>query len=86
MYVCPLCNLPPQIEEVALVTEKGSSRRRGFIFVTFLSEESVDKCTKQTFHVVQESQVSPKDFLLYIVFCPSGGSSSICTRVVWNVW
>ena len=49
-----------QIEEVALVTDKGSTRRRGFIFVTYLTEDSVDKCTEIPFHVVGESRVSQR--------------------------
>lgn len=46
-----------QIEEVALVTDKGSDRRRGFIFVTFVSEDSVDECTQKSFHNVENARV-----------------------------
>ena len=36
-------------------------RRRGFVFVTFFSEESVDDCTEKTFHKIQDSRVSDWD-------------------------
>ena len=39
------------------MTEKGSQKRRGFCFVTFTTEEAVDKCTEQTFHTLGEAQV-----------------------------
>ena len=42
------------------MTEKGSTRRRGFIFVTYYSEDSVDKCTEISFHVVADSKVRQK--------------------------
>ena len=42
------------------MTDKVTKKRRGFIFVTYESEDSVDKCTEQTFHTVQETQVSSK--------------------------
>ena len=47
-----------QIEEVALVIDKSTNRRRGFIFVTFLSEDSVDEITKKTFHQLEATQVT----------------------------
>ena len=52
---CLLCL--PQIEEVALVTTKGTNQRRGFCFVTYISEDSVDKCTDKTFHSLDNHQV-----------------------------
>lgn len=55
-----LSPVPLQIDEVALVTDKVTKKRRGFIFVTYMSEDSVDKCTEQTFHTVKDTQVSPK--------------------------
>ena len=71
-----------QIEEVALVTDKGSSRRRGFIFVTYLTEDSVDKCTEIPFHVVGESRVRQRHmsvqsvYLSCCVFALGGGEKS----------
>ena len=47
-----------QIEEVALVTDKVTKKRRGFCFVTYVSEDCVDKCTEQTFHTLDNTQVS----------------------------
>ncbi len=47
-----------QIEEVALVTDKGSQRRRGFVFITFMHEDTVDKCTDKTFHTLEGHQVT----------------------------
>ena len=46
-----------QIEEVALVKEKGSDKRRGFIFVTFVHFEGVDECTKKAFHELGDGEV-----------------------------
>ena len=46
-----------QIEEVALVTDKASGKRRGFVFVTFVSMDSVDTCTEKSFHTVASHQV-----------------------------
>ena len=40
------------------MTDKVTKKRRGFIFVTYESEDSVDKCTEQTFHNVEDTQVS----------------------------
>ena len=40
------------------MTDKVTKKRRGFIFVTYESEDSVDKCTEQTFHNVEGTQVS----------------------------
>ncbi len=56
-----------QIKEVALVTDKVTKKRRGFIFVTYESEDSVDKCTEQTFHNVEGTQVSFQHNI--IVYC-----------------
>ena len=55
---CDFRDLSLQIEEIALVTDKVTKKRRGFCFVTYISEESVDKCTEQTFHNVEDTQVS----------------------------
>jgi RNA recognition motif-containing protein len=60
------CHAILQIKEVALVTDKVTKKRRGFIFVTYESEDSVDKCTEQTFHNVEGTQVS---FQLNAVYC-----------------
>lgn len=47
-----------QIEEVALVLERGgSTTRRGFVFVTFKEFSSVDECTKKSFHSINDVQV-----------------------------
>lgn len=40
------------------MTDKLTKKRRGFIFITFISEDSVDKCTDQTFHQIDVTQVS----------------------------
>ena len=63
-----------QIEEVALVTDKVTKKRRGFCFVTYISEDSVDKCTEQTFHNIEDTQVCQQlgadySVLLYTVQC-----------------
>ena len=39
------------------MTDKVTKKRRGFCFVTYISEDSVDKCTEQTFHNVDDTQV-----------------------------
>ena len=40
------------------MTEKlNNTRRRGFIFVTYTTEDAVDNCTKEQFHVVDEARV-----------------------------
>lgn len=49
-----------EIEEVALVTDKETRRRRGFVFVTFRDYESVDKCTEKSFHHIGTCQVEVK--------------------------
>lgn len=49
--------LPGQIVEVAIVTEKGQDRRRGFVFVTYTTEEAVDKITQIQFHTIQDTKV-----------------------------
>lgn len=54
---CSLTAHTLQIEEVALVTEKGTKKRRGFCFVTFTSEDHVDTCTEKTFHMLNTTQV-----------------------------
>ena len=46
-----------QIEEVALVTDKGSDNRRGFVFVTYTSEAPVDKVTEKSFHKIDSATV-----------------------------
>ena len=56
-----------QIEEVALVTEKGKGKeekkkRRGFCFVTFIKDDDADKACNSPFHKINESEV------LYIHF------------------
>ena len=56
-----------QIEEVALVTDKVTKKRRGFCFVTYFSEDSVDKCTEQTFHTVEGTQV--RDIIIWSTVC-----------------
>ncbi|XP_019857163.1 PREDICTED: RNA-binding protein squid-like isoform X2 [Amphimedon queenslandica] len=51
------------IEEVALVTEKGAGsnkKRRGFCFVTFLSEDTAEKACCNSFHKINESDVEVK--------------------------
>ena len=55
-----------QIKEVALVTEKLTKKRRGFVFVTYESEDSVDKCTEQTFHNVEGTQVSSLNTYIHV--------------------
>ena len=40
------------------MTTKGTNQRRGFCFVTYISEDSVDKCTDKTFHSLDNHQVS----------------------------
>ncbi len=57
-----------QIEEVALVTDKGTLRRRGFVFITFVDEDAVDKCTDKTFHTLEGHQVE-LDLLLLLAVC-----------------
>ena len=42
---------------MALVTEKGSGERRGFVFVTYTSFEAVDKVTDKPFHKIGEKEV-----------------------------
>ncbi|XP_064406533.1 heterogeneous nuclear ribonucleoprotein D-like-B [Halichondria panicea] len=50
-----------EIEEVAVVTDKDNpQKRRGFVFVTFKEFESVDQCTKKSFHSIDNSQVEVK--------------------------
>ena len=46
------------------MTDKVTKKRRGFIFVTYESEDSVDKCTEQTFHNVEGTQVSFQHVML----------------------
>ena len=40
------------------MTTKGTNQRRGFCFVTYISEDSVDKCTDKTFHSLDNHQVT----------------------------
>ena len=49
------------------MTDKVTKKRRGFIFVTYESEDSVDKCTEQTFHNVEDTQVSSLPQLLMLL-------------------
>ena len=46
-----------------MTLDKFSDRRRGFVFVSFVSEESVDKCTETSFHVVAGYKVRERDLL-----------------------
>ena len=63
------------------MTDKVTKKRRGFCFVTYISEDSVDKCTEQTFHNVDDTQVivlSPAK-IKGIFFLWGGGG-----RLVWT--
>ncbi len=75
--VCIYC-LWVQIEEVALVIDKATDQRRGFVFVTFTSEDCVDKCTEKTFHEIASHQVC-ENVQLCLPECPrmSGFISSV---------
>ena len=46
-----------QIVEVAIVTDKGTTRRRGFVFVTYTTEDAVDKITEISFHTIEGAKV-----------------------------
>ena len=48
------------IEELALVTDKATGKRRGFIFVVFVSDDSVDEVLKSTFHTIKGTEVECK--------------------------
>ena len=39
------------------MTEKGNARRRGFVFVTYTTEDAVDRITEVSFHTIEGSQV-----------------------------
>ena len=50
-----------QIREVALVTDKATQKRRGFVFVEFTTDEAADKATVETFHTIDDVQVCYND-------------------------
>jgi hypothetical protein len=43
-----------EVEEVALVTEKDSNKRRGFVFVTFKREDPVEKICEDPYHKISD--------------------------------
>lgn len=49
-----------EIREVALVTDKATQKRRGFVFVEFTSDEAADKATVETFHTIDDVQIEVK--------------------------
>ncbi|CAI7999593.1 RNA-binding protein Musashi homolog Rbp6 [Geodia barretti] len=50
-----------EIVEVAIVTDKSADkRRRGFVFVTYTTEEAVDRVTQVQFHSIGETKVEVK--------------------------
>jgi hypothetical protein len=49
--------LSSQIEEVALVMDKATRTRRGFVFVTFTSFDPVDVITEQSFRQIGSTEV-----------------------------
>ena len=39
------------------MTDKGTGKRRGFVFVEFTTDEAADKATVETFHTIDDVQV-----------------------------
>lgn len=48
------------IDEIALVTNKTTNTRRGFVFITFKSERTVDELVKERFHHIDGNRVEVK--------------------------
>ena len=49
-----------EIDEIALVTNKTTNTRRGFVFITFKSERTVDDLVKERFHTIDGYRVEVK--------------------------
>ena len=49
-----------EIDEIALVTNKATNTRRGFVFITFKSERTVDDLVNVRFHTIDGSRVEVK--------------------------
>ena len=46
-----------QVDEMVTLEDQNKKQRRGFLFVVFKSEDSVERCLEKSLHVIENHQV-----------------------------
>ena len=84
LYQCLMCYIFVQIEDIEFPFDKMKNQRRAFIFITYDSEESCDKCCQQSKQTLASKTVSI--VLCYNILCCNNKINNvlICNNHFWG--
>ncbi len=84
LYLLVTCLLSAgKVEEAVMLMDQQTKRHRGFGFVTFEHEDTVDRVCEIHFHTIKNKKVKIKNKKVKFRNSYGSGSSSSSTRTLW---